>query len=131
MALSDIGRRYLSRALPTTESELSNRLGVPLAQLERVLDKCVRRGLILRTAEPAGITLARTPESISAAEMLEAVRGELIVPTRTGRGVAELLRTRDEALSEGLEGITLQYLIRETLDDVTPKEEFEETRKDH
>lgn len=132
VALSDIARRYLSSEPPGTESELSDRLGVPLAQIERVLDRCVRRGLLLRSAEPLGISLARAPESISAAEILEAVRGELIVPTTRGDAAVEVLRRRNAALRQGLAGSTLKSLIYESLDDVTPREEFAgEMRKDH
>ena len=131
-ALSDIGRRYLSRASLATESELSDRLGVPLAQIERVIDKCVRRGLLLRSAEPRGISLGRAPEDISSAEILETVRGELIVPSLNSDAVAELLRSRDTVLRQGLAGITLKNLVDESLDDVPPgKESVGELRRDH
>jgi membrane protein len=131
-ALSDIGRRYLSRASLATESELSDRLGVPLAQIERVIDKCVRRGLLLRSAEPRGISLGRAPEDISSAEILETVRGELIVPRLNSDAVAELLRSRDTVLRQGLAGITLKNLVDESLDDVPPgKESVGELRRDH
>ena len=119
--LSDIARRYISSEPLATESDLSARLGVPLAQIERVLDRCVRRGLLLRSAEPSGISLARAPESISAAEILEAVRGELIVPITTGDAVTEVLRHRDAALRQALAGITLKSLIHESLDDLRQK----------
>jgi membrane protein len=131
-ALSDIGRRYLSRTQPATESELSDRLGVPLAQIERVIDKCVRRGLLLRLAEPRGISLARAPEDILAAEILETVRGELIVPTMKGEAVAELLGSRDALLRRGLADTTLKNLVHEFVDDLPPGEEVvEEMRRDH
>lgn len=131
-ALSDIGRRYLSRGSLATESELSDRLGVPLAQIERVIDKCVRRGLLLRSAEPRGISLGRAPEDISSAEILETVRGELIVPSLNSDAVAELLRSRDTVLRQGLAGITLKNLVDESLDDVPPgKESVGELRRDH
>jgi len=131
-ALSDIGRRYLSRGSLATESELSDRLGVPLAQIERVIDKCVRRGLLLRSAEPRGISLGRAPEDISSAEILETVRGELIVPSLNSDAVAELLRSRDTVLRQGLAGITLKNLVDESLDDVPPgKESVGELRTDH
>ena len=131
-ALSDIGRRYLSRGSLATESELSDRLGVPLAQIERVIDKCVRRGLLLRSAEPRGISLGRAPEDISSAEILETIRGELIVPSLNSDAVAELLRSRDTVLRQGLAGITLKNLVDESLDDVPPgKESVGELRRDH
>ena len=131
--LSDIGRRYLAKSRPATESELSDRLGVPLAQIERVIDKCVRRGLLLRSAEPRGITLARSPEDISAVEILETVRGELMVPTTKGDAASELLATRDEVLRRGLAAMTLKNLVHESVDDVAPGEEEDvgEMRRDH
>ncbi|MGH7852387.1 MAG: YhjD/YihY/BrkB family envelope integrity protein [Candidatus Binatia bacterium] len=130
--LSEIARRYLSGNPPVTESGLSDRLGVPLAQIERVVDKCVRRGLLLRSAEPPGISLARAPENVSAAEMLETVRGELIVPTTTRDALAKVLRRRDAALRHGLEGISLKSLIHESLDDIPQRDEVVgEMRNDH
>jgi DNA-binding IscR family transcriptional regulator len=130
--LCDIARRHLSGEPPASEGEVSDRLGVPSAQIERVVDKGVRRGLLLRSAVPPGIGLARAPENISAAEILETVRGELIVPTSARDAAAEVLRRRDAALGEGLSGITLKSLIHETLDELPRTEETAgEIRRDH
>jgi membrane protein len=130
--LSEIARGYLSGAAPPTASELSDGLGIPLAQIECVIDKCVRRGLLLRSAEPPGISLARAPENIPIAEILDTVRGELIVPTPEGDGIAEALRRRDTALREALDGMTLKSLVQEnSFGNLHPHESFAETRRDH
>jgi hypothetical protein len=76
--------------------------------------------------------LARAPEDILAAEILETVRGELIVPTMKGEAVAELLGSRDALLRRGLADTTLKNLVHEFVDDLPPGEEVvEEMRRDH
>jgi membrane protein len=126
---SEIARRYLSGKPPLTESELSVQLGVPLAHIERVVDKCVGRGLLLRAAEPPGISLARAPENIAAAGLLESVRGELIVSADDT--ASQLLRRRDLARRESLDGITLKSLVEESFGNSQENELFAETRRDH
>jgi membrane protein len=130
--LSDIARRYLAGEAPPGEVELSDRLGVPLAQVEGVIDKCVTSGLLLRSAEPPGISLARAPETIAVAEILEVARGELIIPTTTGSAIAEVLQRRNAALREGLQGMTLRSLFQELQNDFPQSEEaVSEMRRDH
>jgi membrane protein len=130
--LIEVARRYFAGNAPVNESLLSEQLGVPAAQIERVVDRCVGRGLLLRSAEPPGIGLARAPENISAAEVLETVRGELIVPTLAHEGIAEALRRRDAAMRDGLEGVTLRSLLDESLEDLPrPMESAGETTLRH
>ena len=129
--LSKIACRYLSGKPPLTESELSDHLGAPLAHIERVVEKCVRRGLLLRSAEPPGITLARAPENIAAADLLETIRGELTVSTSTGDAVSQVLRRRDLALRESLDGITLRSLVEQSFANSQANELVVEARRDH
>jgi membrane protein len=128
--LSEITRQYIAGQALLTESQLSERVGVPLAQIERIVDKCVSHGLLLRSAEPPGISLARAPETISAADILEIVRGELTIPSNSGDGVVQLLQRRDLALQRGLDGITLRTLIQDSVEDM-PDIQIPEARRDH
>lgn len=116
--LNEITRAYVSGKPLLMESQLSDRLAVPLAEIERVVDKCVRYGYLLRSAEPPGISLARAPEAIAAAEILEIVGGELTIPKAKSDAVARLLQRRDLALHQGLEGITLKSLAEDSLEGV-------------
>jgi membrane protein len=131
-ALSEIARRYLAGQPPALESELSDRFGVPLAQIEKVVDRCVREGLLLRSAEPPGITLARAPDSISVAEILEGARGELTAPINSGGALQEVLRRRDGAVSDSLQGVTLKSLSQDAQENFPWNQEVAgELRKDH
>jgi membrane protein len=129
--LREIARRFLGGQTQLTESELSDRLHVPLAQVERIIDKCVARGFLLRAVTPPGIALASAPETIGAAEILEMVRGDLSLPHHGGDDIARLLRRRDGALHVGLEGVTLRSLCEEGLEDLRGAEFPAELRKDH
>jgi len=112
-ALVEIARHYASGAGPITEKQLSDRLGVSLAQVDDIVDRFVRRGVLLRSADPPGLSLARAPETIAAADVLKIARGDLEAPSADGDAVTQLLRRRDLALQQGLEGITLRSLIEE------------------
>ncbi|HEX9788313.1 MAG TPA: YhjD/YihY/BrkB family envelope integrity protein [Candidatus Binatia bacterium] len=112
-ALVEIARHYVSGKGPVTETALSDRLGVSLAQVDAIVDRFVRHGVLLRSADPPGVSLARTPEKIAAVEILRVARGELAAPSSNGDAVSELLRRRDQALQRGLQGITLRSLIEE------------------
>jgi membrane protein len=112
-ALVEIARHYASGEGPITEKQLSDRLGVSLAQVDDIVDRFVRRGVLLRSADPPGLSLARAPETIAAADVLKIARGDLEAPSADGDAVTQLLRRRDLALQQGLEGITLRSLIEE------------------
>jgi membrane protein len=129
--LKEIARIYVTGRPLLTESELSERLGVPLAQVERMVDKFVGRGLLLRSAEPAGISLARAPETISVTDVLEIVRGERTIPRESHDAVMELLERRDLALLQGLNGINLKSLIQDATEDIRDMQRNEEVRMDH
>ncbi len=90
-------------------------LGVPQSSLEELLDWFVRRGLLLRAAEPAGIVLGRLPEQITVVEILDIVRGAGSSPLGSGREeqVSGLLQRRDQAVRQALEGVTLRTLASE------------------
>jgi membrane protein len=112
-ALVEIARRYVAGEGPVTDKQLRDRLGVSLAQVDEIVDRFVRHGVLLRSADPPGVSLARAPETIPAADILKFTRGDLAAPGADGDAVSELLRRRDWALRRGLEGITLRSLVEE------------------
>lgn len=113
--LSEIARAYLFGRPPLNEADLSDRLAVPQAQIDVVIDQLVGGGLLLRSAEPPGIGLARAPERVSAAEVFAALRGDLIAPVAEDPFLS-LLRQRDQEVQRALGGITLKSLS-EIVDD--------------
>lgn len=112
-ALVEIARRHVSGEGPMSERELSDRLGVSLAQVDEIAELFVRRGALLRSADPPGLSLARTPETITAAEALKITRGDLLDTAVPGDVVARVLQRRDWALQRDLDGITLRSLADE------------------
>jgi membrane protein len=121
-ALVETARHYISGEGPMTEKQLSDRLSVSLAQVDDIVDRFVRHGVVLRSAEPPGVSLARAPETIPAAEILKIARGDLAAPTADSEAIVELLTRRDWVLQRGLEGITLRSLLEE---DARPEDAHE------
>lgn len=104
--LAEIAGRHLTHTRPWEQTELAARLGV--SSLGNLIDDFVRKGILLKSAEPEGVALARPPENILVKEVLEIVGGS------TGReegAIGEVLRKRDQAIQNALEGITLKSLI--------------------
>ncbi|MGH7794102.1 MAG: YhjD/YihY/BrkB family envelope integrity protein [Candidatus Binatia bacterium] len=112
-ALVETARHYISGDGPMTEKQLSDRLGVSLAQVDDIVDRFVRRGVLLRSADPPGVSLARAPETIPASDILKIARGDLPALSADSQAIAELLTRRDWALQRGLERITLRSLLEE------------------
>lgn len=69
-ALAEVMHRYLGGAPPSRLGQLVGRLHAPAD----VLDELVRRGVLLRAAEPHGVALASLPERVALSEVLDAVR---------------------------------------------------------
>jgi membrane protein len=114
--LVELTRHSLGGKPPTDPAQLAATLGVPLASLEELIEGFVRRGLLLRAAEPAGITLGRLPEQIPVVEILDTLRGaEAPAPARGGeeQQVVGVLQRRDQAVRHALEGLTLRALASE------------------
>jgi len=129
--LREIARVYLAAKPPLTEDQLSAVLKIPLAQIECAVDLCISRSLLLRSAEPPGISLARPPENISAIEILQTVHGELMIPPTTEDTVVQLLQRRDLALRNGLNGVDLKTLAEESCDYISEAPLAAEVRRDH
>jgi membrane protein len=108
--LCEIGQRFISGKPPATEKNLSRALGVPPDQLDSLLEKYIGRGLVLRSAEPAGVSLARPPEQIPATEILDVLHGQADSGSDNSDPVSEFLRRRDLIVHENLAAVTLKDL---------------------
>ena len=109
----EVARRHVAGSPPCEVEALAVQVGVPPGMLEEFVDECVRRGILLRGAEPSGIALGRAPESIPAAELLAILRGTDSSPRDEGAGdaVLELLRKRDRSIEQALDQITVRSLL--------------------
>ncbi len=112
LALLEVTRRYCLGMPPWGLTDLAVKLGVPLPVLEEVFEGFIKRGLLLRVAEPEGIVLGRPPEQVAIVEVLDILRGPLLggPVEQEEAAVLELLRRRDQAVCQALEGITLSSL---------------------
>jgi membrane protein len=107
-ALIEITQRHLSQAPPWRSTELAAHLGV--SSLENLIDEFVRAGILLRSADPEGVALARPAETVSVKDVLDIV-GHSNAPTVTNTGpAAHVLSRRDQAVQKALEGSTLGSL---------------------
>jgi len=112
-ALAEITRRYVAGDGPAGSSELANGLDAPSSMLDEHLDELIRRGILVRTTDPRGVTLGRPPEDVAVSDVLEILND----PDRIDHGlwhpggaVAQLLAHRDETTRRTLEGVTLRSL---------------------
>jgi membrane protein len=108
--LCEIGQRFITGKPPATEKNLSRTLGVPPDQLESLLEKYIGRGLVLRSAEPAWVILARPPEQIPATEILDVLHGPVDSSNDNSDPVSEFLRRREAVVHESLAAVTLKDL---------------------
>jgi membrane protein len=108
--LCEIGQRFITGKPPATEKNLSRTLGVPPDQLDSLLEKYIGRGLVLRSAEPAGVSLARPPEQIPATEILDVLHGPVDSSNDNSDPVSEFLRRREAVVHESLAAVTLKDL---------------------
>jgi DNA-binding IscR family transcriptional regulator len=106
--LAEIAGRHLAHRPPWEQTELAAHLGV--SSLGNLIDEFVRSGILLKSAEPEGIALARPPENIFVKEILENVGGSI---THERGAIGDVLLRRDQAVRKALEGITLKSLVEE------------------
>lgn len=113
--LERITQRYLSELPPTTEEHLSQALNVPLAVVQSVVSELIEAHLVVRTSDPEGIVLGRPPEFVDVAEVLDIIsrRHTLSRSIISEDRVGNLLRRRDRAVREALEGVTLRTLAED------------------
>jgi len=110
-----ITRRYLMQEPPWRLAELSAALHVSSVELEELIDKFVQRRILLRTIEPEGLALGRLPEDISVNEILDTANGHEQLTLAEDDPIALILRRRDQAVRQALEGLTLRSLTAEGL----------------
>ncbi len=108
-ALVEITRRHFSGKHPWRSTELAAFLGV--SSLENFVDQFVRAGVLLRSAEPEEVALARPPESVNVKNILDVVGDSAMESVGNVGPVADVLLRRDQAVQKALEGITLKSLI--------------------
>ncbi|HMF52519.1 MAG TPA: YhjD/YihY/BrkB family envelope integrity protein [Candidatus Saccharimonadales bacterium] len=110
-ALVEIARRHSSDEPPWEQTELAARFGV--SNLGHLIDEFVRRGILLRSAEPEGVALARPAENIYVKEILDIVGGSTMPEVKNAGAIGDILLRRDQAAQKTLEGITLKSLVQE------------------
>ncbi|HYY24920.1 MAG TPA: YhjD/YihY/BrkB family envelope integrity protein [Candidatus Udaeobacter sp.] len=111
-ALVEITRRHLSDDDPWQPTALAAYLGV--SSLDNVVDEFVRAGILLRSAEPEGIALARPPESVTVKDILDIVSDSAVQDVKNTGPAADVLLRRDQAVQKALDGMTLKSLAAET-----------------
>jgi len=110
-ALVEITRRHLSQAPPWQASELAAFFGV--ASLESLFDEYVRAGVLLRSAEPEGVALARPPETVAVKDILDIVDDAAALTIDHASPANQVLLQRDHAVRKALEGKSLRSLTEE------------------
>jgi membrane protein len=113
-ALVEITRQYLGDGGPAQPVDLARTLDAPLAVLEDLIEDFVAAGLLVRTAEPDGVMLARAPEQVTVVDVLGAIREPpsslAIEPPAVPTAVATTLRRRDDAVRDALGTVSLRAL---------------------
>jgi DNA-binding IscR family transcriptional regulator len=105
-----ITRRHFAHKNPWQSAELADYLGV--SSLENFIDKFVRAGILLRSADPEGVALARPPEAVTIKDILDIVDDSTQDDKSTGPA-GDILQRRDQAVQTALDGITLKSLVAE------------------
>jgi membrane protein len=112
-----IARRTLTQQPPWKENELAREINTRTTELEELVDKGVRRGLLLRTAEPKGVALARLPEHITIPDLFDFVdyseSGAVETLTQGNDPVGRVLHLRDQAIRQAFANLTLRSLAFE------------------
>jgi len=110
-ALVEITRRHFSNEPPWEQTALAARFGV--SNLENLINDFVRAGILLRSAVPEGVALARPPENVTVKDILQIVSDSPLQDAKEAGPVADILLRRDQAVQKALEGITLKSLMAE------------------
>jgi membrane protein len=109
--LVEVSRRHFSHQPPLDQTELAAGFGV--SSLGNLIDDFVSAGILLRSAEPEGVALARPAETVAVKDVLDIVGDSATRELKSGGPVADVLLRRDQAVQKALEGITLKTLIEE------------------
>ncbi|MDX1412338.1 MAG: hypothetical protein R3351_09290, partial [Nitrospirales bacterium] len=112
-----ITHQYLMELPPLQEYDLSRALNVPLSVVEGIINELMKSRAVVRTSDPDGVTLGRPPEFVDVVEVLDMVSHKDNNYMRLGNSedrILHLLRRRDRAVRESLEGVTLRTLAEDT-----------------
>ena len=119
-ALVEITRQYLGAGGPARPVDLARTLDAPLAVLEDLIEDFVASGLLVHTAEPDGVMLARAPDHVTVVEVLGTIReppsARAVQPPAVPTPVTATLRRRDDAVRDALGGLSLRTLASSTSD---------------
>jgi membrane protein len=119
-ALIEITRGYLAGATPAEPADLARELGTPLTVVEDVIQDFVAAGLLVHTADPDGVMLARPPDDVSVVDVLACLREPPssydVDPALIAPPVTAALRRRDEAVRDALGGVSLRALATTPVD---------------
>jgi len=110
-ALIEITRRHFSDDNPWQSTQLADYLGV--SSIKNFIDQFVRAGILLRSADPEGIALARPPETVTIKDILDIVADSTKQDDNNAGPAGDILRRRDEAVHNALDGITLRTVTAE------------------
>jgi len=113
-ALVEITRQFSGEGGPVRPVDLARTLDAPLVVLEDLVEDFVASGLLVRTAEPDGVMLARPPEQITVVDSLNAIReppsSRDVEAPAVPTPVNATLRRRDEAVRDALGSMNLRVL---------------------
>ena len=116
--LQRITHQYLMELSPLQEFELSRDLNVPFSVVQSIINELIESRVVVRTSEPEGVTLGRPPEYVDVAEVLDIVSHQDHKRKRLGNSddrIVHLLRRRDRAVQEALDGMTLRTIAEDSL----------------
>jgi membrane protein len=111
----EVTRRFLEREAPGRLSAIARLIGAPLEHMHPIVDDLVARGILLRAAEPEGLALAASPESVTVVDVLAVVRDPTAIDERALTAAADpgagVLRRRDAAVGNALQHLTLCAVV--------------------
>jgi membrane protein len=112
--LAEVTRRHLGGQPPATAAELAARFGAPVGTVGALVDALVPGGVLVRTADPDGVTLGRSPDTVLVADILDVLRDGRGpgpgIPGDAAAGVEAALARRDQGARQALAGLTARRL---------------------
>ncbi|MFZ5876454.1 MAG: YhjD/YihY/BrkB family envelope integrity protein [Nitrospirota bacterium] len=127
MVVAALTRRFLNGQGPVRPAELARELHLAAALVDEQVEQLVKHGYLGRTTDPQGVTLIKPPASTAVTDVLNAIRevkaSEALIPLNADDPVVAALRRRDQAVEQGLAGVTLQSLVGEAHDEAAATRE--------
>jgi len=115
-ALAEITRRHLSGEPPLRLEGLARVARAPLAVVEELIEDFIAHAILARAVEPDAIVLAQPPEHVTIRKVLDTIRepADTAVEVDVNDSVVSIIRRRDDAVDQALDGLTLQSLVGAT-----------------